>query len=613
VLVNECLPNDRCPGEVLAPERTLDREVCALPHRSILPLHRLLYIAFLLAMVVRPSAGQAPPDPDVGIMTTSWRLVTSDGEVTLSETGIAEEQRIREVASDLLLDLRRQGHYFATVDSIAVEDGQVVRLYMTKGPAVSIGSLRVSGTSIVSPEELFRIMTTREGAVLDVKILDSDIAALLRHYEALGHASARIAIGDVSVRNSEGGPVLDVEIEVEEGDPSRIDSIDVVGGRSTTATLVRRLVGDIRGAALTGLDMTALRERLEDTGVFERVEIPRIELDSVGATRLVVEVTEAPAGSADLILGYLPGAPGRSGQFVGSGHLRLLNPLGDGRRFEVQLDRPAALTSSVRAEVSDPMIFNLPLRATARFVGVQRDSTYGHRAFQGELAYRISGGLYLLGTGSRELIRPGLGGQSPESGVARGGSVFAGLGLEYRDLDSRINPTRGLRLFTLLERGVRDREAASTLGEPQSLRQERFMLGVRAFLPTVYRQTFMVGLEGRLLRSARYDDADLVRLGGANSLRGYDEDRFAGRAAGRLTSEYRLLTDAQSHVFAFFDLGVLSADEGPPGGRREAFHPGYGIGAQLRTEAGLLTFSYGLNPSDGLLAGRLHFGISLIL
>ena len=114
-----------------------------------------------------------------------------------------------------------------------------------------------------------------------------------------------------------------------------------------------------------------------------------------------------------------------------------------------------------------------------------------------------------------------------------------------------------------------------------------------------------------MLRSDTYDRSDLFRLGGATTLRGYDEDRFIGNTVGRLLVEYRYQIDRASFAYLFGDLGVVDTPALGDVPATRDWHPGYGLGIQVGTDLGLIRASYALNPDDtSPTDGRVHLGLS---
>ena len=166
-----------------------------------------------------------------------------------------------------------------------------------------------------------------------------------------------------------------------------------------------------------------------------------------------------------------------------------------------------------------------------------------------------------------------------------------------------------------LESGRKERTesqviGADTLRTRSLLEQQRLHATGRGFVPIFSRSVLALGVDARVLLSPEYDRSDLFRFGGATTLRGYDEDRFLGRIVGRALVEYRVLIDAASYAYAFFDAGYADRPETPDGEAAKGVHPGYGVGVRFRTGAGLVNMSAALNPESGPGDIRIHAGVS---
>ena len=227
----------------------------------------------------------------------------------------------------------------------------------------------------------------------------------------------------------------------------------------------------------------------------------------------------------------------------------------------------------------------------------------------------------------RDSTRPGLAGArivgtgaGAVQRIARTDAAFTGLGVRVVRVDDRLVPRRGLTFDATGEVGRRSRAFGrievrpdSTLGEVrvrEAQRQERADAHVRLYVPTFRRQSLAFGLDGLLVRGATLDEGDLVRFGGATTLRGYDDDRFRVRAAVRGLAEARLHLDRESLAFLFADGAWLDQPAVPGRTALRGLYVGYGLGVTLATPAGLLTTTYAASPETGLANGRVHVGLS---
>lgn len=588
----------------------------------------VLLVVALLGDGVQTVAAQtdvdeaAPKNPAV-----QWRLVL-DGRRTDWPDAVqtASLDSVQTVGRRVLRHLRKRGYYYATLDSVSVDTSRVpasARLYAQCGPQVRIGVLRIEGDSAVPADELHTLMETEEGDALRRDRLEADIQSVLDRYEDAGHPLAQVQVTETRLL-ADDPPRLRVTLHIEEGPVLWLDRIEVPEDARTNSELVAHLAGLEVGAPLRSSDLSAIRRRLQGHDLFQEVKTPQLRVGDDGGAVLRVPIEEAAPGAFDFVLGYLPPSQTRSsGQVVGAGHLLLENLFGGGRTIDFTLDRRPGRTSLFDVAVADPYLFGLSLRMEGQFHGEQRDSTYDERIYELDAGYRLENDLELTAHLSREVVRPGPAGASirgSQQEIPRSTSLFYGLGLRYEQLDRSRNPRRGVSVDAQLARGRKERRlrrittSSDTARVSSSVRQERFEGRFRAYLPMFSRQVIALGGEGSVLLSPddRWDRSDFFRLGGASSLRGYDEDRFLGNVVARGLVEYRLQLDRASYVHAFFDLGYVfrPALHGTPS--TEGWHPGYGVGTKLQTAIGRISVTYGLNPEVQSPAnGRVHLGLSV--
>lgn len=544
----------------------------------------------------------------IGTMPAAAQDISVDGRAVKA----AEEHSSDSLAAAVVDSLRGQGYYFASVDSFAGHDA-----YISSGPRVVVGAVDIRGTTPEEAEQIRRRMETREGRALDPAVLESDLRQILAGYEAEGFALASAAVDEVELV---GSSELAVGITISPGPRVRLKRIQIEGGGRTSSSFIARLIGYEPGSVLTRFDPELIRRRLDETGLYQTVGEPQLIVEPDTGAVLFIRLAEADPGSFDLVLGYLPpqGAADR-GTIVGNGRLELRNLLGGGRRIAMRLNRLPNEVSSFDVSAGDPFLLGLQVGIEGRFHGLEQDSTYGKQSYEGELEYRFADGPTAFGGFNREVTRPGQAGlrlsRDGRQIIPRSDAWFLGLGMRFENLDRRLNPTRGLFVETNLESGakeVRDRRVlgADTTSATRSIDQKRLEATVRFYMPAFGRQVLVLGAEGGLLLSDAYDRSDLFRFGGATTLRGYDEERFLGRAVARGLAEYRFLIDRTSFAYLFLDVGYVDRPETPDLAPAAGFHPGYGMGIQFRSALGLINVSAALNPDAGPTEARIHAGLS---
>lgn len=595
------------------------------PYRSLtaLLLFTLLHATAARGQTSDSLANGATAAPDVAPVTWTLLLDGRPAPWPLEKASYPADS-LNVAAREALAAVQREGYYFARLDSATLDVARTpadVRLYLTRGPEVHVGEVRIEGAEALEAPVLRRSMDTRPGRPLDPLRLERDLDNLLARYERAGFPLAQIRIEAVALRPTS-PPTLGLTLRVEEGPALRLGRIEVEGDVRTRPGYLARVAGLRPGRPLAPYDPDEIRRRLEATGFFRSVDAPVLLVDEEGEAVLRFRLDEEPPGTFDLVLGLLPPAsPEASISFVGSGHLVLRNLLGAGREAALALNRLPGQASELEASVSDPYVLGLPFQVAATFEGLQQDSTFGKQQYGLEAGYRFAGGLGVFATLSREVTRPGqegarLAAAQIRQSIAYADAWFAGLGVRLSRLDRPVNPRRGLFFETNLEQGRKERTArvvgvaGDTLLGQALLRQERLEASLRLYVPTLPRQALALGGDAALLRSDEYDESDLFRFGGATSLRGYDEDRFLGRFVARALAEYRYGLDRLSYAYAFFDLGYIERPAIVGFEAERGFWPGYGLGIHFSTDIGLVNASYAVSPEGGLTAGRVHVGLS---
>ena len=187
-------------------------------------------------------------------------------------------------------------------------------------------------------------------------------------------------------------------------------------------------------------------------------------------------------------------------------------------------------------------------------------------------------------------LNPTFDGQ-PQNGVKYG--LTFSLTRDSRDFF--LNPTRGRR----------DRVAFEFSRGDFKLR--KLWLDLQQYLPTWQKQVIAIGVHGAATWGGNIPPTELFYLGGAKTLRGYDEDWFSGPRRAYANIEYRLLAGRTSHLFVFVDLGAVTKINEP-----SVFEPlrvGYGFGMRLESKGGIISMDYGLAKGSSALQGKLHVNI----
>ena len=533
-----------------------------------------------------------------------WQLVTDEESIpwiprtSVDSTLTLEQQVVRMFHQD--------GYLYAVIDSL---DVQAQTLFVSRGPRAEVGAVRLLGARVIDSSLVS--VPLKKGDWVTSNSLKQAAEMILEHYSRTGYVLAEVAIEAIIPRDS---LQHDVIIRVQEGIPTRLERLILQGAKRTRPAYVYHTSGLASGQILKNFNPEDMQGKLEATGMFSRVDLPVLYKATDSSVVVHVSVKENSPGAFDLALGY-ERAEGGGGALVGSGRLALRNLFGGARTLELALNRAPGQLGYVMVRVEAPLMFGLPLSLAGSFEGLQQDSTYGKREYGARFGYWIDPSMQIFASVTREVTRPGLAGTELINGRQRipiADALFFGGGIRIRQVDHALSPRRGYLLNMHAERGHKDEDrvtvVADSTRQQRRLTQGRLTAQGRIYIPLSRRTLLATGGELMLMRSREFDESDLFRVGGAQSLRGYDEHRFRASFAVRTLMEFRYLLDRVTYGFSFFDLGYLGNRKGsrfPTG-----WYPGFGAGFQLDTAAGIINFTLATTTED-ISAVRAHISLSL--
>jgi len=550
-----------------------------------------------------------------------------DSEFSSSVPDAAAIDSLDMHVNEAIREQQRKGYYLAELDSIAWNAPKTIgAIYIQKGPLLKVQQIDIRGVREEKEVDLLGLMDTKQGQVLLPEQLSADLDRILRHYETQGFPFAKIEVSAIQIiEDEEGAPGIGLDIQLEEGGSARLNDVLVIGAKRTRQSYIEYLIGLRRGDTLKE-DLDVVRNKLAAVDHF--VQVAPIELIEVGGGEYiaVIQVQEDVPGAFDLVLGYQPPANNaNNGGVVGNGHLDLRNMFGMGRRISLRLNRLPGQISTLEANYADPYFWGSPLSIEGGFQGIQQDSTYNQQSYRAALGYRLLDGVDVFATINREAVRPGQSGVQLVGNtqrIARSEITFWGFSIRYRKIDSPVNPRKGIHLETGVEGGRKRRSvlqlegtgqmeaAGDTTMSTRRLQQQRLNVSLRGYIPFYQRQVLVLGNDTRILVSDEFDTSDLFRLGGAQSLRGYDEERFRGRTVSRALIEWRYLFERTSYAYLFFDVGYVDRPQTADFEAERNIYPGYGLGMQFQTGIGLINTSLALSTLDSPSQAKVHVGLS---
>lgn len=563
--------------------------------------------------------------------------ITVRGLRNVSETAVLAVMRLKsgEEFNEALVETDRRAiesmGLFAEVRPRVepTETGVRIQFEVVENPLIR--EVRFVGNTLFTTEQLIEQLQNKPGFVFNYTLRRSDTGAIEDAYRQQGYLAL---VEEYRPPDYENGVLQVVITELKVGD------IKVEGNTKTRDYVIRRELRTQPGELFYVPRWFRDLNRLQNTGFFDQVEWER-DFREGGKMDLTIRVKERPTGR--LNVGFAIDSRRRlvglaevyETNFQGRGQTVGLNFQSTGGRrgnsIEVLFSEP--YLDRRRTSMSLSLYDKLVYRFTSNFFGGTLDPNLEQQYDERRRGFSVSfgrpfGEFFSASIGLRaEDVNTNRVATTTGGGFIRqdGSSLSFTLRGVYNTRDFDLDPAVGQYAVLTLEPGQTNIRSV----EQQFLDSGVVRLGLSNFLRVSFDYRYYYSPQG--MRNTLDDKRQVFAfrlyygtltgnvpffeqffIGGAETLRGYSEDRFWGKQAALLSFEFRQPIEKGFTGVVFLDIGHAwggypSVNQFTQG---RSFRPevGWGFGVRVRTPFGPLRIDYGI----GREGGRTHFSIGQV-
>lgn len=483
-------------------------------------------------------------------------------------------------------------------------------LFINSGTKFNLAPARIFGDSAVIAPTLYGQLPISQEALFASWRIEASIEDLLSWCENNGYPYAQIVLDSLSLdfTNTSVTPFL----KLSAGPRITLDYIEFTGNDISHAKLLERESRLRIGSVFNDARAMQARRRLSQLEYIRSVSDPRIIVNDEGKSGLLFDVTENKLSRIDIVAGLTPKTDSEAQTVTGLIDLQFLNLFGTGRRGKVYWQRPSSGVQQLALAWREAWIGGTPLHADLSFEQRVEDTLYVTRKFGTRVGFPVSATTEIFtGISREELLADSA--TAVALGFVTNQTLLYEIGVTVDTRDHLTNPRGGIRFETTAARAHRTTDDPPFGSDKTRFEQQRATVDFE-----VNREVFPfwvtnVSGHARILTSdePRVQTADLFKLGGARTLRGFREEQFLGEQIAWTTVEARYWL-GQSSRFAFFSDwgGVANNSKSRESDSREwEAHLAYGLGLRLETGIGIWGVDYGIATSNSPLNGQLHVSL----
>ena len=525
------------------------------------------------------------------------------------------------IRSRIAFNIQQNGYYNFQVDSVnsfLSSDSQKISfiINLNEGNPTYINEIfidNLDSLEIESVNEKFQLLKKTPFIISE---LETVFSGMLTEFENNGFPFASINIASLFFfyDSTEDENYVDIYLKFSKNQISKIDTVVIIGNSETKDYVITRELRINKEEPYSQKKIEQIPIKLNRLHFFEMVEQPKYYFDSKDKGILQINVKEKSTNNFDGILGYIPPSNDKDdGYLTGLVNVNLRNLFGTGRAFSLKWSKLDKHSQELELKYLEPWIFGLPFNIDLLLFQRQQDTTYVQRILNGNIEFLATESFSSALTFSQEYTIP----TNPDKNgftVFNSVSTNSGINFKYDSRNDIFVPAKGLFLlsaFKYTSKNILGPDiyiSDSTNTNPNQFKIEFDLLLFKSFFA---RHIPFVGLHLRELRGDDIEISDMYRIGGNNTLRGYQENQFTGNRILWANIEYRYLIGRRSYAFLFADIAYYKREaillQKLP--EQSATKIGYGMGITFETALGMLAVSYALAEGDSFNKGKIHFGL----
>lgn len=534
-------------------------------------------------------------------------IASLEGEIYFSDS-LSREVYIQ----DLLYSLQLEGHPTAFLRSKTF-NGDTLDIRLTAGQPLKWLFLRKGNL-----DDRLALNAGYQGSSfrdrpLDFKKLKLLFDGILDKAQDTGYPFAAVRLDSLVLEEGH----LAAAINFDPGPYISFDTLGIIGDSRTKPLYLSRLLRIPPGERFSQADIDRSLKTLEKIPSVQLVGQPQLTFQNQTA-KLLLPINDRRINTLDGIIGILPNeAEGNKLLVTGQFDLSLSNVAGRGRDYYLQWQRLTRHSQNLAVAAKEPMLFGSLIDLQVSFKLLKEDTSFLNRDFKLELGYNIHPDM-AIGFFSRRQAGDLL--NVPETSPSTSTPDIAdfrynnyGLNLRWDKLDQVVGPREGW--LSELEAGIGNKKLLENTALPSSAYEGLDRNAVQYYMTLSVEKHFkfapslgsLFRVQGGEMANRKLFLNDLFRLGGLNSIRGFNENFFFAKRYVYANFEPRYYFDNYSYFLLFLDWSRIEDNKGITDKPLSM-----GGGVSLETDGGVFSFIYALGKSNTQLMGfnfsKVHFG-----
>ncbi|OFX76283.1 MAG: hypothetical protein A2X12_11760 [Bacteroidetes bacterium GWE2_29_8] len=428
---------------------------------------------------------------------------------------------------------------------------------------------------------------------------------IIEYYSDKGYPFTKITYDSIVVDSTN----IKGSISISNDKKYKFDDIIIKGNFNTRKNFLYNTIMIKPGDVYNETKFLNIRKYLEKSSAFEMIKSPEI-LFTENEAFIFIYLNQKKSN-------YFYGLAGfqRKNEIenkytiTGEVKLNLFNSLKQAESINISWNSNINNTKSLIFETNYPFIFNSLFSLNYKFELFKKDTTYINDKSSFSVEYKLNSKNFLFLNfekfNSNIILNKEFYSNNSNTGYSDVNYFYYGIGYMYNSLNSNINASKGLNINTEFFSGNKNNNI-----EQNKKIQFKYSLNINYFIPLNLRNIINTSFKLAAIENEKVFENELFRLGGINSLKGFDDESILASKYIIALLKYNFKIDRNTTIYSFFNNAFYynqfkNIDDNPYG---------FGIGLELITKPGKISLVYALgkqfNNPIYIKNAKIHVGFT---
>ena len=474
----------------------------------------------------------------------------------------------------ILQQVKKRGFFTARIDSISKTNKELIA-YLDLGKKINeiIIVTKKDNTNGIIDSGIDSIkIKTREFSDLTNQLLEQ--------IDRKGNSFSEITYVNPLLKND----TLFLEMKISNSSSRKIDKVITRGYEDFPKKFITKYFLIDKNTVFSKQKLNQVSALSNKLDFIKEKKAPEV-LFKKDSTHLYLFLDKIGTSSFDGLVNFSSKENGKGLLLNGNLDLKLNNTFNTGEKFEIIWNKVSDEKTDFKINSYVPYVLNSKFSTTLEFYLYREDSTFINTNFELKTDYSINQKSHASILYSSEKSNYLL--DISNNDLASYSNYFIGLGYELKksSTSNLYKYKNGLNLNLTFGKRKTDTE---------SINQLKFHFSAFANVQINNRGYLNIKNESGLLTSKNYLLNELFRIGGANSIRGYNEQSIFTNGYSYSNIEFRYSLDTSSYLYSITDLGVYK--ENTTNKIKKLL--GIGAGYQFRISNNLVNLGYVISTNS---------------